>query len=113
MKNLIRLFYNIKRNEPKYDYDFYNNKLVEAKRKKYPLVVIEEDSLRYSIVDIMSYVVSQLILDYMILFSENYNTYAEDRSCLLIMKNEFLFKSLLLTKGKRTIPLFNWFKKAI
>lgn len=88
-------------NEPKYEYDFYDSKLVEAKRKKYPLVVIEEDSLRYSIVDIMSYVVSQLILDYMILFSENYNTYAEDRDCLLIMKNEFLFKSLLLTKGKK------------
>ena len=56
------------------EYDFYNDELVEAKRKEYPLIIIEEDNLRYSIVDIMSYVVSQLILDYMILFSENYNT---------------------------------------
>lgn len=88
-------------NQPKYDYDFYNDKLVEAKRKKYPLIVIEEDSLRYSIVDIMSYIVSQLILDYMVLFSENYNTKASNRDCLLIMKNEFLFKCLLLTKGKK------------
>lgn len=83
--------------EPKYDYDFYNEKLVEAERLKYPAVVIEEDGLRFSIVNIMSYVVSQLILDYMVLFSENYNTATEGRECLLIMKNEFLFKCILLT----------------
>lgn len=86
---------------PEKEYDFYNDKLVDAKRKKYPLLVIEEDSLRYSIVNIMSYIISQLILDYMVLFSENYNTYSKDRKCLLIMKNEFLFKSLLLTHGAK------------
>lgn len=83
------------------EYDFYNDKLVEKKRLQHPAVIIEEDNLRYSIVDIMSYVVSQLILDYMVLFSENYNTYADDRDCLLIMKNEFMFKSLLLTKSRK------------
>lgn len=83
--------------EPELEYDFYNDELVQAKRLKYPAVVIEEDGLRFSIVNIMSYIVSQLILDYMVLFSENYNTYTEGRECLLIMKNEFLFKCLLLT----------------
>lgn len=83
--------------EPKYEYDFYNDKLVEAERLEYPAVVIEEDGLRFSIVNMMSYVVSQLILDYMVLFSENYNTATEGRDCLLIMKNEFLFKCILLT----------------
>ena len=83
------------------EYDFYNEELVNSKRKEYPLIIIEEDNLRYSIVDIMSYVVSQLILDYMVLFSENYNTDTKGRDCLLIMKNEFLFKSLLLTTGAK------------
>ena len=83
------------------EYDFYNDKLVDAKRKKYPMVVIEEDNLRYSIVDIMSYAISQLILDYMVLFSQNYNSFMPDRDCLLIMKNEFLFRSLLLTYGAK------------
>lgn len=88
--------------EPKFEYDFYNDKLVEAKRKKYPLLIIEEDNLRYSIVNILAHVVSKLILDYMVLFSENYNTKTEGRECLLIMKNEFLFRSLLLKeKGKK------------
>lgn len=83
------------------EYDFYNDKLVERKRVKYPFVIIEEDNLRFSIIDIMSYIVSQLILDYMVLFGENYNTMSGNRKCLLIMKNEFLFKSILLTNGKK------------
>lgn len=92
----------LRKTEPTMEYDFYNDKLVQLKRQKtYPLIIIEEDNLRYSIVDIMSYVVSELILDYMILFSENYNTKSENRKCLLIMKNEFLFKSILLTMGAK------------
>lgn len=84
------------------EYDFYNDKIVEKKRVKYPYVIIEEDNLRFSIVNILSYIVSQFILDYMVLFGENYNTMNNhDRKCLLIMKNEFLFKSLLLTESKK------------
>ena len=92
----------LRKTEPTMEYDFYNDKLVQLKRQKtYPLIIIEEDNLRYSIVDIMSYTVSELIQDYMILFSENYNTKSENRKCLLIMKNEFLFKSILLTMGAK------------
>lgn len=83
------------------EYDFYTQELVDKKRLKYPAVIIEEDGLRYSIINIMSYVVGELIMDYMRLFSDNYNTSAPDRECLLIMKNEFLFKSILLTKGRK------------
>lgn len=96
-----KVIYEYQQTETEEEYDFYNEKLVEKKRLQYPMVIIEEDNLRYSIVDIMSYVVSQLILDYMVLFSENYNTYQDDRKCLLIMKNEFMFKSLLLTFGAK------------
>ena len=98
---LEKKIWELRQTEPELEYDFYNDELVKVKRKTYPLVIIEEDNLRYSIVDIMSYVVSQLILDYMVLFSENYNTAKEGRDCLLIMKNEFLFKSLLLTYGAK------------
>lgn len=89
-----------RRTELPVEYDFYNKTLVDKKRLEYPAVVIEEDGLRYSIINIMSYVVGELIMDYMELFSEQYNTAAPDRECLLIMKNEFLFKSLLL-KGRK------------
>lgn len=90
-----------RRTEFPVEYDFYNKTLVDKKRLEYPAVVIEEDSLRYSIINIMSYIVGNLIMDYMELFSEQYNTAAPNRDCLLIMKNEFLFKSLLLTKGSK------------
>lgn len=89
-----------RRTELPVEYDFYNKTLADKKRLEYPAVVIEEDGLRYSIINIMSYVVGELIMDYMELFSEQYNTAAPDRECLLIMKNEFLFKSLLL-KGRK------------
>ena len=81
--------------------DFYNQKLVDKKRLQYPAVIIEEDNLRFSIINIISYIVSQLILDYMDLFSDNYNASAPGRKRMLIMKNEFLFKSMLITPGKK------------
>lgn len=83
------------------EYDFYNQKLVDKKRLTYPAVVIEEDNLRFSIINIISYIISQLILDYMDLFSDNYNASAPGRKRMLIMKNEFLFKSMLITPGKK------------
>ena len=83
------------------EYDFYDDKLVDAKRKKYPVVIIEEDNLRYSIVNMLSYILSELILDYMFLFGENYNAQTDNRKCLLIMKNEFLFRSMFITSGKK------------
>ena len=101
LEHTDKVILDMKKAERVNEYDFYNDRLVEAKRLKYPMVIIEEDNLRYSIINIMSYVVSQLILDYMVLFSENYNTYSPDRDCLLIMKNEFLFKSMLITSGKK------------
>lgn len=101
VKAADKLEIELRKTEPQMEYDFYNDELVEAKRRKYPLLIIEEDNLRYSIVDIMSYVVSELIIDYMELYSECYNTESKDRECLLIMKNEFLFKSLLLTDGAK------------
>ena len=83
------------------EYDFYNQKLVDKKRLEYPAVVIEEDGLKYTIINIMSYVVGELILDYMRILSKQYNTYTDQRECLLIMKNEFLFRNMLLTKGRK------------
>ena len=49
----------------------------------------------------MSYCVGQLILDYMDRFTKHYNSWDKNRTCMLIMKNEFLFKSIMLTNGKK------------
>lgn len=84
-----------------YDYDFYNDKLVATHRAVEPLKLIPQDGLRCSIIDIMSYTISQLILDYMRNFCDKHYSSSPGRKCLLIMKNEFLFKSILLTYVKK------------
>jgi len=84
-----------------YDYDFYDEKLIQRERMINPVQVIPQDGLRHSIINIMSYCISQLILDYMHKYTMNHNSAAPDRKCLLIMKNEYLFKSILLTEGKK------------
>ena len=84
-----------------YDYDFYNDKLVAKHRAINPMKLIPEDGLRCSIIDIMSHVISQLILTYMKNFCDRHYSTSPNRKCLLIMKNEFLFKSILLTYVKK------------
>lgn len=91
----------VERVDPSYDYDFYDEKLIEQARLINPVQVIPQDGLRHSIINIMSYCVSQLILDYMYKYTINHNSAAPNRKCLLIMKNEYLFKTILLTGGKK------------
>lgn len=91
----------VERVDESYEYDFYNEKLIEQQRLINPLELIPQDGLRHSIINIMSYSISKLILDYMYRYTVNYQSAAENRKCLLIMKNEFLFKSILLTGGKK------------
>ena len=87
--------------EPMKEYDFYNQEIVEQLRSVNPAKIIPQDGLRHSIINIMSHICSKLILDFMIVYSKHYNSFDPSRDCLLIMKNEFLFKSVLLTNGKK------------
>ena len=79
-----------------YDYDFYTDKLIETKRKINPMKMIPEDGLRSSIINIISYILSQLILDYMQAINVRDHSSTPDWPDLMIMKNEYLFKSILL-----------------
>ena len=65
-----------------------------------PLVIIPQDGLRYSIISIMTYIISKLVNDYMAKYCSNANT-DNDRPCLITMKNEFLVKRALITDAKK------------
>lgn len=63
-----------------------------------------KDNIRYSIINIIANICGRLILDYMEKYAKNYNTLGvpgSDRKCLLIQKNEFLFKRAAVNDGKK------------
>ncbi len=77
------------------DYDFMDEEIVMKKRAINPLQIIPPDGLRFSIINIMAYCMSQMVNDCMIEYTKQSNSWAEDRKCLIYMKNEFLFKRIL------------------
>lgn len=87
--------------EPQYDYNFYTDEVVEMQRLIEPCKVIPQDSLRYSIINIIAYVCSDLVVDYLERYTKLTGSYQDGVSCRMIMKNEFLFDRLLLTVNRR------------
>ena len=82
------------------DYNFYTDEFMEVKRSMKPDKIIPQDNLRYSIINIMLYIVSQLSTDYMRLYSSSYNSF-DDNRCLMVLKNEMLMKRIMLQTTAR------------
>jgi hypothetical protein len=90
--------------ETKYDYDFFSDELIELKHTTNPLVVLPQDNIRHSILNILAYVLDKLVNDYMMKYCFNNNSYRSDdiRKCKIISKNEFLMRRLLMTPVKKS-----------
>ena len=83
------------------DYDFYTDEIIE-KRKPIEMCKIEPfNNLKYSIVNIIAYICSDLVVDYLNEYSKLTGSYEEGVKCRMIMKNEFYFLRALLTSHKR------------
>lgn len=83
------------------EYSFYDEDIVEVKRSIDPTKIIAQDGLRYSIINILAYCLDKVANDYMIKYTENSFSASPDRKCLMILKNEFLFRRVLLTTAKK------------
>lgn len=83
------------------EYSFYNDDIVLRKRQVNPNKIIAQDNLRYSIINIMAYVLDKVVNDYMVEYTKNSYSYSKDRVCLMRLKNEFLFRRVLLTNAKK------------
>lgn len=83
------------------DYDFNNDDIIEIRRSMSPCTIIPEDNLRYSIINILGYTLSRLLQTLFLNYTKISNSYSPDKPCLIIMKNEFLFRRALLTDGKK------------
>ena len=91
-------FYKI---EPKMDYDFYNDEVIELPRLEDPFEVSPQDNLRYSLINIMSYVVSELCNKYIEYVVKDTNQMEDNGKCRMYLKNEFLMKRILVTYVKK------------
>ena len=78
--------------EPEEHYDFENDEIIMQDHAIDPFTVMPQDYLRYSIMNIMAYVIDVLINDYMEQFTKNNHSWAPDKKCKIILKNEFKMK---------------------
>lgn len=83
------------------DYDFYNQEIIEIERVVEQGKIIPQDNLRYSIINIGAYVLQTLANEYIEDYTHRNFSYVEGRKCFLYLKNEFLFKTALLTNNKK------------
>ena len=83
------------------DYDFFDDKIIELQREIHAMEIIPQDNLRYSIINIMSYIIGNLSNDYLYRYAELNYSQEKDRKCLMYLKNEFLFKRAMLTNVKK------------
>ena len=84
-----------------YDYDFYNEKVIEKERLIRPLEVIPQDNLRYSIINIIGHCCGILCNEYIEGHTKAGKSYDKNRSTMMYLKNEFTFKRALLTIHKK------------
>ena len=82
------------------EYSFIDDDFIEVQRSIDPMIIIPQDGLRYSIINIIAYCLTILVNDYMSKYCQNSHT-TNERPCLITMKNEFLFKRVLLTEAKK------------
>ncbi len=84
-----------------YDYDFFNEKVIEKERLIHPIEIIPQDNLRYSIINIIGHCCGVLCNEYIEGHTKMGHSYSKDRKTMMYLKNEFTFKRTLLTDAKK------------
>lgn len=90
--------------EEEFDYDFLNNDVVPSGYKlAQPWIIDTHEGVRYSIVNIMGYILGKMIIDYLRKYCINSHSANADRpetNVFLISKNEYYFKRALVVAQK-------------
>lgn len=87
--------------DPDYKYDFFSEEYIEQQRMINPLIMIQQDNMRFALVNIMCYILDSVINLYMIDFSKEAGSFRGKELCRLNMKNEFFMTRILLTEVKK------------
>ena len=83
------------------DFDFENDKIIEMKHAVSPTKIFAEDDLRFSIINMLAYILDDIVNDYMIRYVEATHATNPAIRCKMIAKNEFLFRRILMTGVKK------------
>lgn len=84
------------------DYSFIDQEIIMTDRLVNPMIVIPQDGLKFSIVNILAYCTSKMVNDYMAKYALNLNSVLPDnRPCLLSLKNEFTYYRLICQEAKK------------
>lgn len=87
--------------EPQFDYNFYTDEVIELERLIEPCTIIPQDMLKYAIINIIAYICSDLVVDYLCEYTKLTGSYVDGVKCRMIMKNEFMFERAMLTESRR------------
>lgn len=83
------------------EYSFYDDDIMNTKRQINKEKTLQQDNVRYSIINIMAYVLDKVVNNYMIQYVTASNAYEpefrKESACVMRLKNEFLFRRALLT----------------
>ena len=83
------------------EYDFYTDEFIEKTKGIEMCDYIPQEGLQYSIINMMGYICTRMVTDYLDRYCKLSGSYVEGRTCSLVMKNEFLFSRILLTNKRR------------
>ena len=72
--------------DPPLDYDFYKDEVIEVQRMQNMFKVIPQDSLKYSIINTIAYVCSDLVVDYLREYTKLTGSYSPDKECKMVIK---------------------------
>lgn len=87
--------------DPELDYDFYNDDIIEMESHIDLCTIIPQNNLKFTLINIMAYVLDGVINAYMIDFTKQSHSYRGDSECRILMKNEFYMYRILLMKVKK------------
>ena len=82
-------------------YDFFTDEVIEKESNIKPFILIPQNNLRFSIINIIAYISGNLCNEYIELYTKHNHSWRPERKCLLYLKNEFLFSRALLTPNKK------------
>ena len=74
--------------ETELDYDFYTDEIIEVKKVIQPDRLIPQEDLKYAIINIIAYVCSDLIVDYLNEYSKLAGSYVEGVKCRMVINSE-------------------------